>query len=41
MCFAANAQAVVDRLSQIRIVPVLVLEEEISGLMQMTGLTKG
>ena len=32
MCFAANAQAVVDRLSQIRIVPVLVLEEEVSGL---------
>ncbi len=32
MSFAENAKAVVDRLSQIRIVPVLVLEEENSGL---------
>ena len=32
MSFADNAKAVVDRLSQIRIVPVLVLEEETSGL---------
>ena len=32
MSFAENAKAVVERLSQIRIVPVLVLEEETSGL---------
>ena len=32
MSFAENAKAVVERLSQIRIVPVLVLEEENSGL---------
>ena len=32
MSFTENAKAVVERLSQIRIVPVLVLEEENSGL---------
>lgn len=32
MTFSENAQAAADRLAQIRIVPVLVLEEECSGL---------
>ena len=32
MSFSLNTQSAVDRLSQIHIVPVLVLEEECSGL---------